>query len=101
MRDRNKRQGEWFFIPTTHGEQDFINENYKNIEKKKRIGSGPGNHHIADQILKIEDKVFVTGKINHIEHKTLKLHGWHKVIRNNERRASSALWAVRTSNVGR
>lgn len=82
---RIKRQGEWFFIPVTPEELKLIEKNENFIEKKKGIApSGFGNPHIADKVLHIKDKTFVKGKIYHVEHKTLNLHGWFSVLENLE-----------------
>ena len=89
--NRIKRQGEWFFIPITHKEQELINLYQKNVLKKVRIGNGGGNPHIANQLLRIKDNTFVKGKISHIEHKTLKMPGWFKVIKNLESTRSSGI----------
>lgn len=86
--NRIKRQGEWFFIPATLKEVELIEENSILIEKKTRLPSS-GNSHIADQLINIQENQFVSGKITHVEHKTLKLQGWFKVIRNNESRTSA------------
>jgi len=97
---RIKRQGEWFFIPVTHKEQKFIEANMNLIEKKDRIGGGwRGNAHIADILLRIRGMEFVTGKISHIEHKTLRLHGWFSVARNAEARITGTQSAYITNGV--
>lgn len=87
---RIKRQGEWFFIPASMTEIEEIEGNKKEIKRKKRMGDGWGNAHVAEQIIDTEYGSFVSGNICHIEHKTLKLHGWFKVIKNTESRSSSA-----------
>ena len=90
--NRIKRQGEWFFIPTTQTEIELIEENSNLIEKKTPLGNNTGksgNSHIADQLLNIHENQYVSGKISHVEHKTMKLQGWFKVIRNNEARATA------------
>jgi hypothetical protein len=89
---RTKRQGEWFFIPATPDELKKINENLNLVEKKRALGGSKWrsrNLHIADILITIKDEEFAKGKISHIEHKTLKLHGWFKVLKNNEARTSS------------
>jgi hypothetical protein len=90
--NRIKRQGEWFFIPTTREEFKKINENLNLIEKKMPLGESKRkarNSHIADLVLTIQDGQFAKGKISHRDHKTIKLHGWFKVQKNNEARTSS------------
>ena len=87
-----ERQGEWFFIPVTSEELELIEENHQFIEKKMPLGINSRrarNAHVADELVNIEDILYVRGKISHIEHKTLKLHGWFKVMRNNEARVSA------------
>ncbi len=90
--NRIKRQGEWFFIPATPAEIMIIEDNSNLIEKKMQLGinSWRGkNSHIADLLINIRGDQFATEKISHIEHKTLKLHGWFRVVRNNEARSSA------------
>ena len=90
--NRIKRQGEWFIIPANTKELRIIEENLNLIEKKLPLGTSTWksrNSHIADKLLSIREEQFVTGKISHIEHKTLKLQGWFKVVRNNEARTSA------------
>jgi hypothetical protein len=88
---RIKRQGEWFFIPVTLEENGLIEENSSLIKKKMPLRTDKKfpNSHIADELINIEDNLYVRGKISHNEHKTLKLHGWFKVMRNNEVRTSA------------
>ncbi len=89
--NRIKRQGEWFFIPITELELSKIKKNSDLIEKKMLLGtySLGRNSHVADLFIKIKGVQFVKGKISHIEHKTLKLNGWYKVVRNNEARTTT------------
>ena len=90
--NRMKRQGEWFFIPATKEEIELIEYNSNLIEKKMPLGNKnwrSGNSHIAYLLINIREKQFATGKISHIEHKTLKLNGWFRVARNNEARTSA------------
>ena len=88
---RIKRQGEWFFIAVSSEENELIEENSNLIEKKMPLGTNRRNtnSHIADELVNIEDNFYVKGKISHVEHKTLKLNGWFKVMRNNEVRTSA------------
>ncbi|MCP4763768.1 MAG: hypothetical protein GY870_18500 [archaeon] len=82
-----KRQGEWFFIPINKKENKKIKNNIIYIRNKERIGlEWRGNPHIAQFILRIDDITFVKGKIRHVDHKTLKLMDWYKVLHNNERK---------------
>ena len=76
-----KRQGEWFFTSISKYELKEIEENANFLEKKEHIR---GNAHIADKLLYLENRIYVSGKIRHAEHKTLKLQGWFRVVRNTE-----------------
>lgn len=80
---RIKRQGEWFFIPVTTEEQKKIENNLNFLEKKFPLEER-FNPHVAEQLLKIKEEIFVSGKIKHVEHKTLKLNGWFRVLKNTE-----------------
>ena len=88
---RIKRQGEWFFIPVTPKEQMLIEDNQNFIEKKKPI-EDRANPHIAEQLLNIKDEIYVKGKIKHVEHRTLKLNGWFRVLRNTEVRSRTRIF---------
>lgn len=87
---RIKRQGEWFFIPVTSEEQKRIENNINFLEKKIPLEDRT-NPHIAEQLLNIKEEIFVLGKIQHIEHKTLKLNGWFRVLKNTEVRTTRIL----------
>ncbi|MCP4762857.1 MAG: hypothetical protein GY870_13845 [archaeon] len=81
------RQGEWFFIPINKKENNIIENNLFFVRNKEKIGlESRGNPHIAQFILRVDDFIFVKGKIRHIDHKTLKLMDWYKVLHNNERK---------------
>ncbi len=84
----SKRQGEWFFIPVTT-EEDSLIEHSKILIRKKYILRSSGKPHIAEHGVKIKDKIFVKGKIKHIDHKTLVLHNWYRVELNQEVRDSN------------
>lgn len=87
---RIKRQGEWFFIPVTSEEQKRIENNINFLEKKIPLEDRT-NPHIAEQLLNIKEEIFVLRKIQHIEHKTLKLNGWFRVLKNTEVRTTRIL----------
>jgi len=89
--NRIKRQGEWFFIPATKEELKEINGKMNLIEKKRPLGESKWKSqksHIDDLLITIRVGQFAKGKISHRDHKTLKLHGWFKVLKNNEARTS-------------
>lgn len=87
---RIKRQGEWFFLPASNREMEKIEKNKNFIEYNIPLGSRwlSRRSHIADQYLENIGEVFVKGKIKHMDHKTLKLHGWFKVLLNAEARST-------------
>ena len=88
---RIKRQGEWFFIPVTSEELKLIEKNMNLLEKKFPIVES-FRPHIAEQLLNIKNEIFVTGKIKHVEHRTLKLNGWFRVLRNTEVRNRTGIF---------
>ena len=68
----------------------MIEENMNFLEKKFSIVDN-FRPHIAEQLLNIKEEIFVTGKIKHVEHRTLKLNGWFKVLRNTEVRTRTGI----------
>jgi hypothetical protein len=96
VKDRKKRkkikilrQGEWFFTEASPAELLLINESLKLVESKQPIVLSSTirsrKPHIAEQILKIDDKVFVKGRIRHEDHKTKEFFVWHRVFMNTEK----------------
>lgn len=80
-----RRQGEWFFVPVTEKEQKLIDINITFVKNKAPIVQIiRGHSHNADKMLIIEKNIYVTGKIRHVEHKTLKLRTWFRVFKNTE-----------------
>jgi hypothetical protein len=94
---RVRRQGEWFFLELTPEERKHLERALAQgaIVRKQAIGGG-GNPHTADEITRIPAQplehghpvraldVFVRGRVRHVDHKTLVLSDWHKVVRNTE-----------------
>jgi len=105
------RQGEWFFLETTSEQREtltrLLREKRIVIQKKQVIGdfmNRGGNPHTADELIHISDqfnelghkdskelpfpirgrKVFVRGRIRHVDHKTIKFNQWREVVANNE-----------------
>jgi len=99
-----KRQGEWFFLNPTEGEQGRIDAALKNgrytIQKNVPIANIGGKPHMVSERLEIppvildhgfsvqrRNDIFVRGKVKHADHKTVQFPSWRKVMLNNERRA--------------
>lgn len=103
------RQGEWFFLETSQGQRDHIDQLIKqnkiSVHKKAVIGehSGRGGKpHTADELVslplnKISEKarlahgfpvrsrqVYIRGAVRHSDHRTVKFSQWREVIANNE-----------------
>lgn len=90
--ERPKRQGEWFFLRCSGEELEEIERANKAFVRRKADietvinGRRRGNTHTADEVLRMPDgEIFVRGKVRHVEHKTLKLRDWHRVVRNTEK----------------
>jgi hypothetical protein len=45
-----------------------------------------GNPHFVDEICRVagRDETFVRGRVRHVDHQTIVLDVWHRVVRNNE-----------------
>jgi hypothetical protein len=103
------RQGEWFFMEAHEGELHNIEyglrRNHLVIERSvpigpftvpgglrgmRRVRQFRGNPHTADELIVTGHmreglrEVFVRGRIRHVDHATVKLRGWHSVVRNTE-----------------
>lgn len=103
------RQGEWFFLETSQGQRDHIDQliqqNKISVHKKAVIGtfaSRGGKPHTADELVslplnKISEKarlahgfpvrsrqIYIRGAVRHSDHKTVKFSQWREVIANNE-----------------
>ncbi len=84
-----KRQGEWFFIPVNAEEQARIDKISNLYWKNERIGPFGGNPHIAEKLFELDEDFFISGKISHVEHKTVRLNGWFKAVKNMEFRGAT------------
>jgi len=83
-----KRQGEWFFVPVEAPEtlEKITNEiALVGVRKRQRLGEG-GHPHVADELVPLQESLFVRGRVRHAEHRVLKLNRWHEVHRNTEER---------------
>jgi len=103
QKGRTFRQGEWFFLNTTDTEKKEIEKAVEMglMKRKESIGAhagrAGGNPHIAEELVVLggtplshgfpmrqRPEVFVRGNIRHVDHKTLKIRQWRKVIANTE-----------------
>ena len=102
------RQGEWFFLTPSAHELEALEEALASkravVQRKVPVGPvvsasvwGPnfrpraGNPHTVDEVVSVaateedgERLVFARGKVRHVEHKTVALRDWMKVVRNSE-----------------
>lgn len=95
------RQGEWFFIPISSEQAEkidrAISSNRVVVRRKTSINSmipRMGKPHIADEIVVLVDvgvggarsepHVFVRGAVRHVDHKTIHIRHWRRVVRNLE-----------------
>jgi len=104
------RQGEWFFLETSKGDREAIRNAIKAntavVHKKTAIGShanrAGGNPHTVDELIKLPgealehgwpvrgERVFIRGKVRHVDHKTVRFSHWREVVANNEGATASA-----------
>jgi hypothetical protein len=94
--DQPVRQGEWFFVLVTNTEVDelerAIRGNRVVVRRKTSINSvipRAGKPHIADEIAVLvrpssEPRVYARGAIRHLDHKTIHIRQWRRVLRNLE-----------------
>ena len=90
--DKFKRQGEWFFTEAKNLTAEDIRMGI--IRKKRHIGDRGGNPHVADEVLFLKDgRMFVRGRVRHVDHKTKKFSQWMLVRGNTETSVSrGATW---------
>ena len=84
------RQGEWFFVSTPEFRA------VGNVIVHRKVPLRPshpfrrgGNEHIAEELARVRGEqsridVYARGTVRHVEHATIKLDGWHRVLRNTE-----------------
>ncbi|MFT3913437.1 MAG: hypothetical protein QM704_04870 [Anaeromyxobacteraceae bacterium] len=99
------RQGEWFFPPATSAELAALEEalRAKRTVVQRGVPVGPGrNPHVADERVEVPATpavppeadvpgrsaapafVLVRGRVRHVDHDTVRLSAWCKVVRNAE-----------------
>ncbi len=96
------RQGEWFFIPAP----DFLPGPGSVVRRKAplRIHHPFDKYvrdHVADELVRVLEGseepttrsllVYVRGTVRHVEHRTLRLAGWHRVLHNRE---GDNMWSI-------
>jgi hypothetical protein len=99
--DQPIRQGEWFFIVVPHAESSFIDEGIaKNtffVRRKTSINSvipRAGKPHVVDELVvtradvdrsgRRHPVVYVRGAVRHVDHRTIHIPRWRRVLRNLE-----------------
>lgn len=100
--DQPIRQGEWFFVVATAPEIDeleaAIRKNRIVVRRKASINSvipRTGKPHIADEIAvvvrrsgladgSLDARVYARGAVRHLDHKTIHIPQWRRVLRNLE-----------------
>lgn len=103
MRDR---QGEWWLVKTSQTTRDEIEKAIRQtraiLKEKVNVGASlgrpGGNPHVADELVILPGvdkqlqrrRVFIRGKVRHIDHPTKKLNHWHEVIQNDEGATATA-----------
>jgi hypothetical protein len=91
------RQGEWFFLEPAARELDALDAALRALRTivRTRAAIGPGGHpHVADELVvvpptqvegvQVERLVLVRGRVRHVDHDTVTLRSWAKVVRNAE-----------------
>jgi hypothetical protein len=92
---RNKkavlRQGEWFLIPLNKAELELVEETVKKHGTRKDTPlGGRGKPHTADEVISFSkphesvQTTYMRGRLRHVEHATLSLNTWFRVLRNTE-----------------
>jgi hypothetical protein len=92
-----RRQGEWFFLEPTAAELAALEAALRALRTavRSRVPIGRGGHpHVADELVVVPPApefrgavpplVLVRGRVRHVDHDTLRLRDWCKVVRNAE-----------------
>lgn len=91
------RQGEWFFLPVQAQEgrdlEVYAESHRRSLRRQEPIAVG-SQPHVADQLLRVDGREradarwgrelerYVRGAVRHVDHRTVVLMGWHRVLRN-------------------
>lgn len=104
------RQGEWFFLETSHAQRDHIEAmiSGNRVVVRRKVGIGgfagraAGNPHVVSELVVLTGKtlppssvlahqfpvrsrqVYVRGAVRHVDHRTIKFAQWREVLANNE-----------------
>jgi hypothetical protein len=79
--EKTIRQGEWFFVPAHDVDAVVLHRN----TAINRFIPRAGKPHVVDEIaLGPGGAVYARGGVRHPDHKTIKLRGWHRVVKNLE-----------------
>lgn len=93
--ERPIRQGEWFFLSLETVERDELERLLAGgrviLRRKASIGAfipRAGKPHVADELVAIPRDgtlhVYVRGAVRHVDHKTIWIEPWRRVVRNRE-----------------
>lgn len=99
-----RRQGEWFFLEPAAAELAALEAALGALRTvvRRRVPIGRGGHpHVADELVvlppapeargAVPPVVLVRGRVRHVDHDTLRLKDWAKVVRNAEPVAQDGL----------
>ena len=91
--EKTLRQGEWFFISLLPRELLEVEQAASGSLARIRKGVGiaeaagfrrGGRPHVADEVLVLDGKAYVRGKVRHPDHATLELREWRRALGNTE-----------------
>ncbi len=86
------RQGEWFFVPPSEVEAKQLGLALRGspwiVRRRESLG-GNGRPHVAEEVVRLEGRVYARGRIRHPDHATLVLEAWRRVHRNAEVRQAA------------
>ena len=94
--ERALRQGEWFFVPAESADVARIEGDLARrrlwVFRRASINAfipRAGKSHVVDELVDTRDdhgirQVFARGRVRHVDHKTVRLPFWVRVVRNRE-----------------
>ncbi|MGV3619605.1 MAG: hypothetical protein ACO1OB_02240 [Archangium sp.] len=91
--EKTVRQGEWFFVSLQPRElREVEAEGARKLPRVRRdVGIAEaagirrgGRPHVADEVLMVEGRVYVRGKVRHPDHATVEVRPWRRAIVNTE-----------------